>query len=107
MPTHSLCLQREMFEDFLEGVPILATLSKEEKLTVADALQSVRSRPGVPVRVLMLALRCWGFEVAAPTVTMACAQRTGAAARESLWRDHPAGLSAVHARGSATAFRAA
>jgi CRP-like cAMP-binding protein len=44
-PSLPLCVlfpQREMYEDFLEGVPILAALSKEEKLTVADALQSVR-----------------------------------------------------------------
>lgn len=33
--------KRTTYEGFLEGVPILATLSKEERLTVADALQTV------------------------------------------------------------------
>jgi hypothetical protein len=53
-PTHPHWPQRERYITFLQGIPILQTLSHEELLTVADALQSVR--PGV---LLSFATSAW------------------------------------------------
>ncbi len=34
-------MQRELYQSFLEGIPMLQTLSQEERLTIADALHPV------------------------------------------------------------------
>jgi cAMP-dependent protein kinase regulator len=44
-----MCLQRELYEGFLKAVPIFATLTPDEILTIADTLQPVVFKAGEAV----------------------------------------------------------